>query len=94
MQLLNPQNLSRFCVSARELVPGLPQIPKSADAQVTCVKWHRSLHTVSLPHPQTPNHRSKTLQVFIETNVRICGPVQFKLMMFEGQLYFNPDLQG
>ena len=39
------------------------------------------------PHQQTPNTGSKTVQAFIEKNLHVSGPAQFKLRLFEGQLY-------
>lgn len=35
------------------------------NAQVLCIKWCRTMHTVSLPPLQTPNFRLKTIQEFI-----------------------------
>lgn len=49
------------------------QTPKSMDAQVSYIKWHRIMHTVFV-HPQIPNHKSKIL-------------LDAKPMNVEGQLY-------
>lgn len=62
------------------------QIPKSSDAQVPYITWRRSMHTFGPSHPQTHNCGLKTVQVFTEKN--ISGPMQFKPMLFRGQLYF------
>lgn len=35
-------------------------------SQVPCVKWHRTMHTVSPLNPQTPDCGLKTAQVFIK----------------------------
>lgn len=56
------------------------------DAQVSHIKQHRAMHTVSSPYLWTPNLRSNTLQVFTEKNPRISGPMQVKPMLFKGQL--------
>ena len=36
---------------------------------------------------------SKNLNIFIEKNLGISGPMQFKPMLFKGQLYFHFDLK-
>lgn len=61
-----------------ELVPGAPHVPhmpKSADAQVPYIKRQRSMHTVGSPHPRTPNHGSKKVQVLIKKYPHISGPM-------------------
>lgn len=45
------------------------------------------MHKVGPPHPQTPSHRSKTVPVFNEKNLRLSRPVQFKPMLFKDYLY-------
>lgn len=47
------------------------------------------MHTVGPLHPQTLNLRSKAVQVFIEKDLCISGPMKFTLMLFKGQLYSN-----
>lgn len=44
------------------------------------------MYTVGLPHSWTPNCRSKNSISFIEKNPYISGLVQFKLMLYKGQL--------
>lgn len=44
--------------------PGALQIPKSAEAQVPCRKWCRSMHIVDPPHLQIPNRGAKILFSF------------------------------
>lgn len=46
------------------LFPGTLQIPKSAEAQVSCRKWCRSMHIVDLPHLLIPNCGAKVLFSF------------------------------
>lgn len=52
----------------RGLVLGLPQVPKSEDAQVSYVKCHRTMPMVGPPHLQTPNREMKIRILFL-----ICG---------------------
>lgn len=60
------------------------------NVQIPCAKWHRSMHTVSPSHPQTPDCRSKTVLVFIEKKKpRIREPAQFKPVLLKGQLFFE-----
>lgn len=80
---LTPPKLRLSLFIHRGLVPGPPWIPKSLDAQVPYIKWHRSVHTAGSPHLWTPSHGSKTVQVFTEKNARINGPE-----LFEAHLYF------
>lgn len=61
-----------------------PQTPKSKDTQLPYVKWHSSMHTIGPLHPQTPNCGWKTAQVFIEKNLHISRPAEFKPMLFKG----------
>lgn len=56
-----------------------PWIRKSADAQVLYIKWQRTIHAVSPPHPWIPSHGWKILYIwpiciFIEKNPPISGP--------------------
>lgn len=56
------------------------QVPKSVDAQVPDIKiWAPA---VGPPHPQAPNGRLNTVQVFIEKT-----PIWFKAVLFKGQLH-------
>lgn len=70
------------------------------DAQIPYVKWHRTMHRVSLPHLWTPNRRWKILVVesadanagiqmadciFIEKHPCISGPTQVKPLLVKGQ---------
>ena len=48
--------------STKDGLQDLPWIPKSADAQIYCIKWCRSsMHTVSQVRLLTPSHGSKTI---------------------------------
>lgn len=92
-KILTPQNLTTLCICGG-LVPEPPQIPKSEDAQISCIKWPRSMNTACFLHPWAPECRSTTLQVFTEKtntnkkNPLICGSVQFKAMLFQGILRY------
>lgn len=65
------------------------QIQKSSDVQIPYIKWCRSVHTVRFRNPWTPNLRSKTVQVIYGKYPCISGSVQFKPMLFKGQLYLH-----
>lgn len=53
-------------------------MPKSVDAQVPCVEWLTTRHTVSPPHPWIPNHRRKAVQDFTGKNPGTRGPTRVK----------------
>lgn len=38
-----------------------PRIPNSMDAQVPYIKWYKTMHTLSSPHPRDPNQGLKIL---------------------------------
>lgn len=45
------------------------------------------MHTISPPHPQTSDCGSKTVQLFTEKNPHKGGPLQFKHVLLQVQLY-------
>lgn len=58
------------------------------------IKWNRTMHTVSPPCPQIPSHGCKILFLIggwlncgCEKNLHLSGPLQFKPVIFKGQLY-------
>lgn len=62
------------------------------DAQVPCIKWHKSMHTVSVPYLWTSNHGSKIVQVFIQKILPIHGPAQLKPVLINDQLHDHPQI--
>ena len=64
--MLSPSHPS---VSAGWLVPGPPQIPKSEDIQVPCIKWH-SIAGPSHPRMQKPKTERTNCSVRIGLNYR------------------------
>lgn len=82
-----PQNLTTLSIH-RRLVPGLPWTPKSVDAQILYIKWHRLImHTVGPSVSVDSQLRTETEQVFTENSPYINGPAQLKPVLFKGQLY-------
>lgn len=83
-----PPKRSCFSASIEDWFQDSHRHPNLWDAQVSHVKWYRSVHTVVPSHLWADNSRSKTVQVFIEKGPHIRGPTQFKPMSFKGQLNF------
>lgn len=64
------------------LVLGPPQIQKSSDAQVSHIKWRRTMHTVGPLHPQTQPHIKSTI-----FNLWLVEPTRCRTRDTESQLY-------
>lgn len=64
-----------------------PWIPKSTDAQVHCIKCHRTMQRVSPLCLQTPSYGSKTRQVLTEKNLMHKWTHVVQACVFKGQLY-------
>lgn len=60
---------------------------KILNVQVSYVKWHRSMQSALCI--QTPNRKSRRVEVFTEKDPRISRPAQFKSKLFKGQLYLG-----
>lgn len=74
----------------RGLVLRLLQIPKSMDAQVLCIKWHGTLHTINPPYQQLVESedvkprvgRAKSIHL-LKKNLHVSWLEQFKSMLFK-----------
>lgn len=75
---MTPPQLSCPYVSMGNRFQDPPQIPKSTVAQVPSIKWHRTIHTVSLPHHRLlTTDRKKYRYVLKKKNPHISGATQF-----------------
>ena len=55
-------------------------------APTSCITLHLALHILSSTPSDSTNHRSCST-VFIEENLPVSGPAQFKSVLFKGQMY-------
>lgn len=79
----NPHRTSDSPKTWLQLSPSIcggTEIPKSMDAQVPCVKWHRTMQGISPPHLQIPSPVIRRDDcIFIFKNVPISGPYSSNL---------------
>lgn len=66
--------------------------PKSTDTRVPYIQWHRSVHTVGSPHPDSQSQTVNSTGNYWKSPC-MSRPVQLKPMFFNGHLQFTQSAQ-